>query len=349
MFTKKNKKYFEGCLVGGAIGDALGAPVEFLSYKEIKEKFGENGVRNLIYNKYQSAKITDDTQMTMFTAEGLLRARGVYSSEAVVFRAYLRWLFTQGEITQNIDITYSPQRDDDGWLMKLKDLYAVRAPGATCLSSLNNGVMGTIKNHINNNKGCGCVIRVAPVGLYITKSRVFELSSKIAAITHGHSSGYLSAGTFAMIIHNIIYGKSILESVENSIKILKTQKNHKECLDIIEYAIELYRASELYSESIEKIGKGWVAEEALAISIYCSLVAGDDFKKGVTIAVNHSGDSDSTGSLTGNILGAYLGIDAIPKDWIKNIELSKEIIELADDLFIGYREGNEWYNKYPGY
>jgi ADP-ribosylglycohydrolase len=88
---------------------------------------------------------------------------------------------------------------------------------------------------------------------------------------------------------------------------------------------------------VAKLGEGWVAEEALAISVYCALVA-RDFEEGVTLAVNHSGDSDSTGAITGNLLGASLGVDAIPGRWKKPLELKRVINSLADDLY-----------EYPGW
>ena len=324
---KRSKEYFRGCLIGGAVGDALGAPIEFMSLEEIRGEFGKDGIRDLIYSKNHKAKITDDTQMTMFTAEGLLRGevrweyKGICHLPSVVFHAYLRWLHTQGEKTQNTNF-----REDryDGWLIRVDDLHARRSPGYTCISSLVNGVMGSIEGPINNSKGCGGVMRFAPVGLYIMKYRVFDMACEIAALTHSYPSGYLAAGVFAMLIHNIISGMSIIDSVNNSLEILKTKEDHEECTNKIQLAVRLALESKSQDEDIEKIGEGGIAEEAIAISIYCSLMADNNFEKGVTMAVNHSGDSYSTGSITGNILGAYLGINSIPRRWTDNVELSEE-------------------------
>ncbi len=349
---KRDKNHFRGCLIGGAVGDALGAPVEFMSVEEIKNKFGGSGIADLIFDKKHRAKITDDTQMTMFTAEGLLRGevrqeyRGICHLPSVVFHAYLRWLHTQGEKTQSQNFA---GEDYDGWLIKVEDLYARRAPGSTCISSLVNGVMGRMEDPINNSKGCGGVMRSAPVGLYVRGDRVFDMACEIAALTHSHPSGYLAAGVFSMIIHNIISGMSIIQAVDNSLVVLRTKSSHEECMNKIQLAIKLARESKSPEKDIEDIGEGWVAEEALAISIYCSLMAGNSFERGVLLAVNHSGDSDSTGSITGNILGAYLGIDSIPKRWRDSIELSKEINQLADDLLISFKDEQEWWNRYPGW
>jgi ADP-ribosylglycohydrolase len=93
---KRSKEYFRGCLLGGAIGDALGWPVEFLKLNEIKKKYGEDGITDLVAGINGKAEITDDTQMTLFTAEGLLRAenrgrkKGICHIPSVVYYAYLR-------------------------------------------------------------------------------------------------------------------------------------------------------------------------------------------------------------------------------------------------------------------
>ena len=137
VFTmmKKNKEHFQGCLLGGAVGDALGAPIEFLSSESIKIRGGKNEIENYVFRKDKKAEITDDTQMTMFTAEGLLRAqtryntKGICHAPSVVFYAYLRWLYTQRVSTLNKNFD---KIELDGWLIGLKELYARRSPGNTC-------------------------------------------------------------------------------------------------------------------------------------------------------------------------------------------------------------------------
>src|ERR1051325_7460020 len=91
-----------GALLGGAIGDALGAPVEFMSWEKIQTRFGPAGILDFSPAYGRIGAITDDTQMTLFTAEGLMRAfireqlKGICSVTSVVSHAYLRWLLTQG-------------------------------------------------------------------------------------------------------------------------------------------------------------------------------------------------------------------------------------------------------------
>jgi ADP-ribosyl-[dinitrogen reductase] hydrolase len=156
---------FVGCLLGGATGDALGAPVEFNTLDEIRAQFGSTGISDFHPAYGKLGAITDDTQMTLFTAEGLLRglvrsrARGIGGAEvAIVHGSYLRWLNTQTKTFDEAEGSHS------GWLMGHEALWSRRAPGNTCISALASVTSpGTPAN--NDSKGCGTVMRVAPIGL----------------------------------------------------------------------------------------------------------------------------------------------------------------------------------------
>ncbi len=347
---KRDKDHFRGCLVGGAIGDALGWPVEFLRVDEIEQRYGAGGIRDLQPVLSGKAEITDDTQMTLFTAEGLLRAetryrqKGVCHLPAVVYHAYQRWLLTQGNPrVETYDRIY------DGWLIAVKGLHARRGPGKTCLSALSGGEQGSMEKPVNNSKGCGGVMRAAPVGLFCLKEGAFGIGAEIAALTHGHPSGYLAAGALAYLVALIIEGRELEASIDETLKELKGFKGHEECTRSLNRAVYYSRDSYSDEETIARIGEGWVGEEALGIAVCCALRYRGDFKKAVIAAVNHDGDSDSTGAITGSILGAYLGLGRIPAGWVGNIELKDVLIEVADDLLTGYREDREWRERYPGH
>lgn len=340
------KDQIRGCLLGGAIGDALGWPVEFLRLEEIKQKFGPLGITNLIKSRSSLVEITDDTQMTIFTAEGLLRAenrgrnKGIVDQTSMVYRSYLRWLETQG-IPADVE--------KDGWIFQIEALHTRRAPGNTCLEALMSGKMGTMDKRINNSKGCGGVMRTAPIGLVFEKSKAFKLGAECAAITHGHPSGDLSAGTLSYIIAALTEELELKEAVHRALEELTLYPSHEECSQLIQKAIQLANSSIPDLQAIESLGEGWVGEEALAISIYCTLKYQNDFKKAVIIAVNHNGDSDSTGAITGNILGTYLGMKGIPENWVNEVELSHELLQIADDLLTKYEDNEQWEKKYPGW
>lgn len=320
---------FRGCLLGGAVGDALGAPVEFMRTDEIRRSFGAEGVTG--YVRDGIGLITDDTQMTLFTAEGLIRAhvrwleRGICHPPSVVRRAYMRWLHTQGETPE----AGEPDSYLSGWLIEQPELHLRRAPGMTCLSALRAGGQGTPDRPMNGSRGCGGVMRVAPVGLFA--NRPFKLGCEVAAITHGHQSGYLSAGAFARKIAVLREGRSLDEALDDAMNELARRPGHEEVTEALERARTAARNEAAAPGTIEGLGGGWVGEEALAIGVFCALKA-RDFASGVLLAVNHSGDSDSTGSITGNLLGAMLGEEVIPQHWLERLEARHIIETLADDL-----------------
>jgi ADP-ribosyl-[dinitrogen reductase] hydrolase len=103
------------------------------------------------------------------------------------------------------------------------------------------------------------------------------------------------------------------------------------------------------ADDVQTLGQGWIAEEALAISLLCALVWESNFDKALVLAVNHSGDSDSTGAITGNIMGCLLGMQGINHKWTDNLELHDVIQRLGIDLFIGYQDTDYWWDKYPGW
>ncbi|MFM8392454.1 MAG: ADP-ribosylglycohydrolase family protein, partial [Acidobacteriota bacterium] len=338
--NNQNLSKFAGCLLGGAVGDALGAAVEFKTTDAIRDFYGPEGITDYDFAFGRRGAITDDTQMTLFTAEALLRSvtqrhlHGESDQVAELHRAYLRWLHTQNHHSKS---PYFQPESFNGWLIGIKDLYSRRAPGLTCLSALSAREMGSVANPLNNSKGCGGVMRVAPIGLVATSpAQAFQLGVAAAAITHSHPSGYYSSGCFAAIIRLLLDGQPLETAIEMTLDLLERPENtdHEECARSIRQALNFWRdqSHPPSPQVVEWIGGGWVGEEALAISLYCALAAQDDFSRGVLLSVNHSGDSDSTGSITGNILGLILGSEAIPAGWLDQLELRQVIQSIASDL-----------------
>jgi ADP-ribosylglycohydrolase len=209
-----------------------------------------------------------------------------------------------------------------------------------------SGKQGTSEQPLNNSKGCGGIMRAAPVGLADVNDP-FGLGCETGALTHGHPSGYLAAGVLALIIHELIRGSSLDEAFDAALSALRGRPDSQECAAALEMAIALACEGSPSPEMVERLGRGFVADEALAIAVYCALAAQGDFVAGVRLAVNHGGDSDSTGAITGNILGAMLGVDAIPDHWLERLELREEIAMIADDLLKGYDESEAWRGRYP--
>lgn len=352
---RRSKEQVYGCLIGGAIGDAFGAPVKNMNYEQIQKSYGEQGITDLIATmEGPKATITDDTQLTLFTAEGLLRSvvranqKGIFrtpkDTAMIVFRAYLRWLYTQGLSTPNWN-----SKSYDGWLIKSKKLYGYKEPGITCITSLGKGVMGTLERPLNDSKRCGTVIRIAPVGLMEADEDVFEVGSRIGVITHGHPHAYLSSGVLATWIFYLLEGYNLEESLEQATARLKMYAGHEECLEMINKAIKLAKSSKPQPSNLLSFGDGFMADDALAMAIYCALSYPNDFEAAVKLAINQSGNSNSAAAITGQILGVHLGIEAIPSKLIESLEIRKELEQMAQDLYVRYEETEEWQKKYPGW
>ncbi len=338
---------YAGCLLGGAVGDALGAPVEFMSLNAIRSKYGKNGVTDFVEFPGNAGEFTDDTQMTLFTAEGLLLAESLVAPdkkrEAVIdaaYQSYLRWLRTQDTDPVKENIKHQCDDQETGWLIRQKELYKRRAPGITCQNALRSGKAGTVSDPVNNSKGCGTVMRMAPAGLMYYRDRelAFQTGCDLSAITHGNPTGYLSGGFFAALISDLAKGLELQSAIVNSTAILKKWKGHGETLEAVEKALELYEmrkhsAQEIQPETIEQLGGSWTAEEALSVSLYASLLFTDNYEQGVLFSINHSGDSDSTGSLTGNILGLIHGRSAIPVRWTERLRYGEIVVQMAEKIY----------------
>ncbi|MGW7515282.1 ADP-ribosylglycohydrolase family protein [Streptomyces sp. NPDC054796] len=329
-----------GCLLGGAIGDALGAGIEFDSLDTIRRTHGASGVTDYVSAYGRRGAITDDTQMTLFTMDGLIRAHvrrdtGAWHPPTDVHAAYRRWAATQR------DWGPDERKKEDGWLAREEWLYARRAPGNACLSGLADDRMGTVETPKNpQSKGCGTVMRSAPFGLLVgwEPQLVFQLAVECAAQTHGHPTGYLAAGAFAAIVHALARGDSLDHAVQKALAQLAARPGHEETSDALKRALGAVRQGMPTAERVAALGEGWTAEEALSIGVYCALVA-EDVRHGLLLAVNHGGDSDSTGSVCGNLLGAIHGETALPPGWVAELEGRATILELADDFAMEMTQG----------
>lgn len=364
-----------GCMIGGAAGDALGYPVEFQYVSQIIARYGLGGIKKYELDpKTGKALISDDTQMSLFTANGLLN--GLFSGicrgtmgypHMYVLKSYGDWLRTQREshkpIMEGLDVIGV----NKSWLMDVPELYSQRAPGNTCLSALEHRDEYPIqdgdyvKARINQSKGCGGVMRTAPVALlYGNKSTELTdmTAAQVAALTHGHPLGFLPSAVLNHILSQIVYGDDdrdlksiIIESRDAVCEQFAGMEYIDDLREIIDKAVELSENDDNDLNNIHQIGQGWVAEETLAIAIYCSLKHEYDFSEGIIAAVNHNGDSDSTGAVTGNILGAINGFTGIEDKWKENLELKDIILEMADDLFgihqiKGYKMDDKWIRRY---
>lgn len=316
-----------GCMIGGAYGDSLGAAVEFIKLTEIHKIYGPSGITvcSSAFG-HHAGLITDDTQMAIATARGVLciAPKNMEQSNSVInsiWHSYLVWLKTQKRKSQR------------------------RAPGSTCLSALSSGKMGSISNPLNYSSGCGAIIRAHPIGIaFSTNPKLaFQMGMESGAITHGHPDGYAPAGTLAMIIAWLLCGKSFEDAVISACKELYRlpEQAGLGTLEAIEQAFiapvgDSYSIIDSHVGTIGKHPGGWLGHDALAIALYAIRCAQSDPLRAVQIAVNHSGDSDSTGSIAGAIMGTIFGPEVFYTDLKRTgvkLEHAKTLKSLATNLW----------------
>lgn len=371
----------KGSLMAGAAGDALGYAVEFYDIQTIFEKYGCKGITKFELDG-EKALVSDDTQMTLFTANGLLvgnthrcRLNVGIAPERYVKDAYMDWYYTQTSSRRK------PIGDATTWLRSLPQMHHRRAPGNTCMMAC-MGMLYDI-NEKNDSKGCGGIMRVAPVALFAaslaangkplyTIKQLAEVAGYTSYLTHNHPLGFLPSAMMAVLIYKIMFLPT--EEVKHNIEALvretlalldsiyegKYEEEKKYLKELTEKAIELTKSNLSDVEALQRIGRGWVAEETWAMAVYCVIKHIHSVEDAIIASVNVTGDSDSIGSVVGNIMGAIYGYEHIKSRNIfcpegceleQTLELSDIILALAGDLAIGYvaenePEGKQWHERY---
>lgn len=338
---------YAGCLLGCALGDALGYPVADMTADEIIQTYGKRGITAPAVDKECGvALISDDTQMALFTAEGIVWAdrlgakNEISSYTSYVFYAYQRWLYTQKKMLASRSYSHVLEESSvyPSRLMKEQALFVQRGAREGCLDALLQAAdhnYGKLTNKINDSKDCGAVVRAAPAGLYFCRDseRAFRMAAEFAAITHSHPSAYLSAGALATIIAELLNGADEEEALDMAVYILKGYDGCMEPCRALDHARSLDASDIPPLEAVRRLGQGRNADEALAIAVYCALCHGSNAENALLLSVNHDGDSASTGAICGSIVGAAFGEGALPKKWLKKLQLFDTVRELSADLY----------------
>ncbi|MHA6798135.1 ADP-ribosylglycohydrolase family protein [Bounagaea algeriensis] len=313
------------CLLGGALGDTLGTPVEFAQLADIRHEHGPDGVSE----PPAQALLGDATQMALFTGEGYLHAwtlghnGGGWQPVDLVAAAYRRWLTTQQE--------QRPQPGVTGLLAE-SALYANRAPGLTSMRALQEPALGTPDQPRNSSQGCGGVDRAAPAGFSPSAEFSYQLATHFAALTHGGVGGWAPAGALALAVHLLaVQGRSLSAATDQAAG--RVLRDDQATAHALAEAATLARLG-ASTGHIERLGQGWIGPEALAIGAYCALALPkpEQFTDALRLAANHSGHSDSTAAVTGFLLGARHGTDVLPRQWLARLELADVIERIGHDL-----------------
>jgi ADP-ribosylglycohydrolase len=331
-----------GCLLAGALGDALGYQIEFDKIDDIAAKRGGMTVPDKL-GFAGAARISDDTQMTLFVAEGLIEARraGVHPTR-VIARALDRWYVTQFQYgLPHGRRPWTPDAAQDGGLLAEPRLHAARAPGGTIMDALGRrhevGPSWTALRAANDSKGCGAVMRAAPCGLVAaTREDAFALACDQGAVTHAHPGGILPAGALAAMVWDLVRGVPMPAAVDDALALVTAERGHEDTAALIGRARELAVAGPPEWTALEELGGGWTGDEAFAIALACALTVEGTGPDAVAAALwraaMHGGDSDSTASIAGNLVGAALGAGALPAAWLAELELRDVLERIAAQL-----------------
>lgn len=309
-----------GCLLGGALGDALGYPVEFEKVSQMSQDHDFDKIVDKLI-------VSDDTQMTLFTANALLLDGNLRINTWNCYQDWLETQFKQGKS----ELSHRPI----SWLMEYPEMYASREPGRTCLMTLMRGIPGDLNEPINQSKGCGALMRVAPLA-FIDREDLYLVAIENSALTHGHQMSHIASAALVSLLRYISEGETLCDSVslmrQDIKRIFMGSLEVKVFDDLLQQAIFAGEKDFDDMEIISRLGEGWVAEETLAIALYCSLKYSNDLKKALRVAVFHDGDSDSTGSVTGQILGTLLGAKKLPQEEIKRLDLLEPLMKMIERL-----------------
>ena len=314
MSRKPTLSHIKGAMAGSAVGGALGNP---------------------------SGLITDDTQMGLFTAEGLIlskvRPDDNHGKDIVhpVFHALLRWLYTQQvHMLGDMIKSYGTCAVVDGILMGHKELFALRNPSGTCLQVLSEGRMGTLDHLPNNARGPGALVRTLPVGFaFPDPEAAFHEGCRTAAITHGHRDAVLSSGVFAALISQVVAGQPLTWALKKALDLLKSEPEHENLSAALESALSLSGSADPAPGIIDDHFQEPTAAGTLCAGVYSALCHAGDLNRGLLLSVDHSGNIDETGAVAGALLGGLHGFNVIPGQLLDNLELKDVILEMAEDVY----------------
>lgn len=333
---------FNGAILGCAVGDALGYLIEFMNMKSIQKKYGPHGLRTVLKLASNGNKsiISDDTQLALFTMDGLLWAtHDDLPLEEGLHRSYLRWYYTQTErLPAPMIATWMKQQPHEGTygydVMAERDLFARRAPGKSCLIALATGTQFSADNLPNTCRSSTVLSRAIPIGLWYTgePDKAFAAAKAAALLTHGSPVAYFTAATLAAMMSLLASGKEMGAAITGGLRILQAEDEDNDILKAVLRAVDEAVTDRNPVRVMKKIGLGWKAEEALALSIYCILKT-TNVKDAVLMACNQDGDSDTCGAVCGSMTGALYGPTAIPKSWTHNMECIDILKQVTNILY----------------
>ncbi len=367
-FIELKSRYY-GCLLGAAIADTCGYTMEqwhyYREYGEFPEKFMDDIPEDFLTNGVQSPHIdertgmlmlSDDTQMALFTMDGLEwayirmahREIGTYAASGG-YMSLLRWYYTQTGVLADEYLIHKHEHEPVALetigvktILNYEELYSPRNPSEQMLSALSTMMMGTMQEPLNDYNDSSALTRVAPVGFFLhaTPEVAFEVAASLAATTHGNPSAYLAAGCYAYMIAQVCNGVDLDQAGYQALGCLNQYNYIEGVQEALQYALHMAECNVPPESALAELNPNEYhpeagiqgAEKILATGVYCALM-GEDYAKAMALSANCRGMSSSIAFVTGSFVGALLGDGCIPEGWSDHLELKEMLLTWADHLY----------------
>lgn len=336
---------YRGCLLGLAVGDAMGYTVDGRSLAQIREDYGPNGLLGYdLVNGY--ADVTSYTQLAAFTCNGLLfgLTRGQMQGRMAPFVRYIGLSHREWAAGQRM---WGRPAKTYCWLLQQKEMCRRHCMDTWMLDTLSRNTLGTPEEPVNHFNSPGSITAAAGVGLFfdpetMEQEEIDRLGAESVALTHGSPLAFLPGAVVAHLISRCLRDQDIPlpELIGQSVEALREQFGHQygqvdEICALVNQAMAL-AADETVSQTdaMERL-RCETGAQVLAGAVYACLACGSDFDSAMIAAVNHSGRSAAVGAITGAVLGARMGAEALPEFYLECLEPAMTLLELADDLYYG--------------
>lgn len=346
---------YRGCLLGLAVGDAMGMPVDDMTWDQIQENYGPHGL--LGYDlRSDYAEITSYTQVAAFICNALLLSVSRGKGDKVLDFVKL----AQREWTRSQQFA----RDPEGsycWVAKLPAFRRRLCRDARMLDTLRLAAMGFPERGLNKYNAPGSLTSAVAVGMFynpqrLTPPQIGELSAQIVSLTHGDPTAFLSAAVLSYAITGILMEpqlpletqfRSAISAMEGLFR--SKYPEASQVAATLKAAVRRAKAAEPMGQVMEEM-QCYSAMNCLAGAMYASLANQNDFDTAMITAVNHSGYSSAVGAITGAVLGAKMGYSALPDFYVESLEPVKALCQLADDMLSGTPAkglfDDDWDHKY---
>ena len=307
----KKRNLHKDILLGVAVGDALGVPVEFESRGEI----ARNPVTDMRgYGTYHlpPGTFSDDSSLTFCLAEALTQEFDL----STVAQNFIAW------------------RDENYWTPR-GEVFDIGIATSAAIDRLIKGALPDRAGGTDEkSNGNGSLMRILPLLSYVFDKPInerYEITRQVSSITHAHVRSVIGCFYYLEFARQLAFGISKQDIYENlQLTVLPfLQSMNIDQAEITAYNRLLTRNIADLPEA-ELFSSGYVVH-TLEASIWCLLTT-DTYAEAVLKAVNLGDDSDTTGAVTGGLAGLAYGYENIPEAWVNTLARREDILDLAERL-----------------